>query len=365
MTKRDYYEILGVGRSATEDEIKKAYRALALKHHPDRNQGDKESEEKFKEAAEAYEILRDPEKRQLYDRFGHEGLQQTGFKGFRDFDDIFSSFGDIFEEFFGFGSRGSRRNAVRRGADLRYDLTIDFMDAAFGKETEIEVSKHETCSKCSGLGAKEGSRPEACPTCNGRGQVTRSQGFFTISTTCPKCQGSGTVITDPCEKCHGTGRVLMTRKLALKIPAGVDTGSRLRLQGEGDPGEFGAPSGDLYVFLHVKPHEQFRRQEDDVIVAIPISYSLAVLGGDVQIPTLDGTESFTVPKGTQSGQDFRISGKGIAHLRGRGRGDLIVYVYIETPRKVSKEEEALLRQLAQIEGAKVAPQKKSLFSRGK
>lgn len=365
MTKRDYYEVLQVQKAASPDEIKKAYRKQALKYHPDRNRGDKESEEKFKEAAEAYEVLSDPEKRQLYDRFGHAGLQQTGFSGFRDFDDIFSSFGDIFEEFFGFGARGSQRSHARRGPDIRYEITISFMDAAMGKETEIDVSRHELCNECSGIGTKDGLQPSVCSTCGGRGTITRSQGFFSISTTCPKCQGSGTVITDPCKKCRGVGRVLITKKLSLRIPAGVDTGSRLRLQGEGEPGDLGAPPGDLYVFIRVEPHESFRRQDDDVIVAVPITYSLATLGGEIEIPTLEGADHLEIPQGTQSGQDFRIPGKGIAHLRGRGRGDLVVVVYIQTPNKLTKEQEELIRKLAEIEGAKVTPKKRSFFSRNK
>jgi molecular chaperone DnaJ len=365
MIKRDYYEVLEVDRSASGDEIKKSYRKLALKFHPDRNTGDKQAEEKFKEAAEAYEVLSNPEKKRLYDNFGHAGLQQSGYQGFSDYDDIFRSFGDIFEDFFGFGGRGSRRSAVRKGADLRYDLTIDFMDAAFGKETEVDVSRYELCEECSGRGTKEGKDPTVCSTCQGRGQVTRSQGFFTIRTTCPTCQGSGTIITDPCDQCRGVGRVLSTRKLALRIPAGVDTGSRLRLQGEGEPGDQGAPPGDLYVFIQVKPHDFFRRQQDDVIVTVPISYCQAVLGGEIDVKTLEGDEKFTIPQGTQSGQDFRLPGKGIPHIRGRGRGDQIVVVYIETPTKVSKEEEELLRKLAEIEGVKVTQKKRSFFSRRK
>jgi molecular chaperone DnaJ len=365
MIKRDYYEVLEVVKTSTAEEIKKAYRQQALKYHPDRNKGDKAAEEKFKEAAEAYEVLSDPEKRQLYDRFGHAGLQQTGFTGFRDFDDIFSSFGDVFEEFFGFGTRGGRRQRVRRGADLRYDLTIDFIDAVFGREMEIELSRHETCLECSGLGTKGGSQPSICKTCGGRGQVTRSQGFFSISTTCPTCQGSGTVITDPCEKCRGVGRVLKPRKLALKIPPGVETGSRLRLQGEGEPGGPGGSPGDLYVVIGVQQHETFHRQEDDVIVAVPITFTQAALGGHVEIPTLEGPESLEIPAGTQTGKEFRISGRGVPHLRGRGRGDLRVIVYIETPTKLSKEEEELLRRLADLEGVKVTSKKKGFFSRNK
>ncbi len=363
MTKRDYYEVLGVTKAAGAEEIKKAYRKLALQYHPDRNKGDKQAEEKFKEAAEAYEVLSDPEKRQLYDRFGHAGLQQTGFTGFRNFDDIFSSFGDIFEEFFGFGARGSRRSAVRKGADLRYDLSIDFMEAAKGKEVEIEVSRHEVCPDCSGIGTKGGTQPSVCTTCGGRGQVTRSQGFFSISTTCPTCQGSGTVITNPCDKCRGTGRFLVTKKLSIRVPPGVETGSRLRLQGEGEPGDPGAPAGDLYVFIHVKEHEIFKRHGDDIVVEVPITYTVAALGGEITIPTLEGHEPFQVPKGTQSGQQFRIPQRGMPHLRGRGRGDLIPILYIETPKKLSKEEENLLRRLAEIEGSKVSPKKKGFFLR--
>ena len=365
MTKRDYYEVLGVGKTTTAEEIKKSYRQLALQHHPDRNKGDKQAEEKFKEAAEAYEVLSDPEKRQLYDRFGHAGLQQSGFTGFRNFDDIFSSFGDIFEEFFGFGSRGSRQASVRRGADLRYDLSVEFMDAAFGKETEVSISRHEPCHECSGVGTKGGAKPAVCTTCGGRGQVTRSQGFFSISTTCPSCQGSGTVITNPCEKCAGAGRVIVTKKLSLRIPAGVETGSRLRLQSEGEPGDPGAPPGDLYVFIHVLDHEFFHRQGDDVVVEVPITFSQAALGGEIEIPTLEGPEQFEIPRGTQSGQDFRIGGKGIPHLRGRGRGNLIVLVYLETPTRLSKQEEDLLRRLAELGGAKVSPKKRRFFARNK
>jgi len=363
MIKRDYYEVLGVARTASSEDIKKSFRKLALKYHPDRNTGDKGAEEKFKEAAEAYEVLSDGEKRQLYDRFGHAGLQQTGFTGFRDFDDIFSSFGDVFEEFFGFGARGAHRQRVRRGADLRYDLSVTFMDAVFGRETEIDVSRHEPCPNCHGLGTKGGAQPSVCNTCGGRGQVTRSQGFFSISTTCPRCQGSGTVITDPCEKCRGVGRMLITKKLSLKIPGGVETGSRLRLHGEGEPGDPGAPPGDLYVVIHVEPHETFRRQDDDILAAVPVAYSQATLGGQIEIPTLDGPDVLEIPAGTQSGREFRVPGKGVPHLRGRGRGDLRIIVYIETPSKISKEQEELLRRLAELEGAKVTPKKKGFFSR--
>ncbi len=365
MTKRDYYEVLGIGKSAGNDEIKKSYRKLALQFHPDRNKGDKEAEEKFKEAAEAYEVLSDGEKRKVYDRFGHAGLQQQGFTGFRNFDDIFSSFGDIFEEFFGFGGNRSGMNRVRKGPDLRMDFSIDFLEAAFGKETEFEVSKHELCDACHGLGTRGGSQPSVCTTCGGRGQVTRSQGFFSISTTCPTCQGGGTIVTDPCDKCRGIGRVLISKKLSLKIPPGVESGARLRLNGEGEPGDFGAPAGDLYVYLNVEPHEIFKREGDDVVVLVPMGYATATLGGEIEVPTLEGTDKIQIPKGTQAGQNFRIPGKGIPHLRGRGRGDLISVVYIQTPKQLNQEQEELLRRLAEIEGERVTVRKKGFFSRKK
>jgi molecular chaperone DnaJ len=365
MTKRDYYEVLEIERTAGHDEIKRAYRKLALKYHPDRNTGDKEAEDRFKEAAEAYEVLSDPEKRQLYDRFGHEGLQQTGFSGFQDFDDIFSSFGDIFGEFFGFGSRRGRGQRVRRGADLRYDLQVDFMDAVTGREMEIEVTRHDLCETCEGSGSREGSVPAACNTCGGRGQVTRSQGFFSISTTCPACQGSGKVITDPCPDCNGKGRILKPRKLSLKIPPGIDTGASLRLRGEGEPAGPGGIPGDLYVTIRVAEHDVFMRDGDDVIVLVPIAFSQAVLGATVEIPTLDGPDSLTIPRGTPSRHEFRLPDKGIPHLRGRGKGDLVVVTYIEVPRKVSKDQEKLLREFAELEGVKVTPKKKGIFSRVK
>ncbi len=365
MTKRDYYEVLGVTKTAGGDEIKRAYRKLALQFHPDRNKGDREAEERFKEAAEAYEVLKDQEKRQLYDRFGHAGLQQSGFRGFRDFDDIFSSFGDVFEEFFGFGGRGGRGRRARRGADIRVNLTIEFMEAFTGKEAEIEVPRHELCRECNGAGTEGGAPPAVCNACGGRGQITRSQGFFSISTTCPTCQGSGTVIVNRCTVCRGTGRVPETRTISISIPAGVDSGLSLRLQGEGEPGEQPGLSGDLYVAITVEDHDVFRRQGDDVIIAIPMTYSQAVLGGDLEISTLEGEETFTVPKGTQSGQDFRLKDRGMPKLRGRGRGELIVVTYIEIPTKITKEQEDLLRRLAELEGVPVTPRKRGLFSRRK
>ncbi len=361
--KRDYYEVLGVSQNASDNELKSAYRKLALQHHPDRNPGDKSAEDKFKEAAEAYEVLRDPQKRQMYDQFGHQGLEGTGFSGFGGFEDIFSSFGDIFEDFFGFsGRRGGRgRSRSQRGADLRYDLSISFMDAAFGVETTIDLDKHETCSSCGGTGAEEGSQPETCPQCRGAGQVGRSQGFFTIRTTCPQCRGAGQVIANPCKSCGGSGQVLTNKKVSVKIPAGVDDNSRLRLAGEGQPGAMGGPSGDLYVFLHVKPHEFFKRDETDVICQIPISFIQAVLGDKISVPTLNGEKELEVPKGTQFGDVFRFRGEGIASLRNGHRGDQIIQVTIKTPTNINKKQEALLKEFAKLEDAKFGKRIKKAF----
>jgi molecular chaperone DnaJ len=353
MSKRCYYECLGVERSATEEEIKKNYRKLAMQYHPDRNPGDKEAEEKFKEAAEAYEVLSDREKREIYDRYGHEGLNGIGFRGFSGFDDIFTSFSDIFEDIFGFGSGRSRtRSAQRSGADLRYDIKISFMDAAFGTTTDIEVAKAERCNECRGSGAAPGTAPETCSQCRGRGQVTQSSGFFTISSTCPQCRGQGKVITKPCMSCRGTGRSRITKTVQLKIPAGVETGSRLRLRGEGEEGEFGGPSGDLYVFIHVEPHELFERKDNNIYCQIPISFVQASLGATIEVMTLNGTEKLKIPKGTQSGTIFRLKGKGIPHLQGFGRGDQIIETVVKIPTNLNRKQEELLKEFAKLSGEK-------------
>ncbi|UCC66015.1 MAG: molecular chaperone DnaJ [Deltaproteobacteria bacterium] len=353
MAERDYYEILGVPRNSDGEDIKRAYRKMALKYHPDRNPDDKEAEERFKEAAEAYEVLRDPKKREIYDFYGHEGLRGTGFTGFRGFDDIFSSFSDIFEEFFGFSPRTSRR-AGTAGADLRYDLKISLTDAAFGKEMEVEIFKRGRCDTCNGTGAQQGSAPEVCPHCYGRGQVRRSHGFFTISTTCSYCHGEGRVITNPCKQCGGGGLVKKRKKVSLRIPPGVDSGSRLRLRGEGEEGERGGPPGDLYVLIYVDPHEFFEREGDDIIYRAPIPFTMAALGGEIDIPTLDSSKKIQIPKGTQPGEIFRLKGEGIPHLNGRGRGNQIIEIAVQVPQKLTKRQEELLKEFTSLEEEKGA-----------
>ncbi len=353
--KRDYYEILGVSRQASAEEIKKAYRRLALKYHPDRNPGDKAAEERFKEAAEAYEVLRDPQKRELYDLHGHEGVAGSGFRGFSGYEDIFSSFSDLFEDLFGFGgSRGRARSPMGAtpGADLRYDLAISFEDAAKGTETEIEINRMEECPECHGSGARPGSHPTMCPVCHGSGQVVRTEGFFRISTTCPNCGGQGTVITNPCNKCNGQGRIEMRRKVKVRIPAGVDSGSRLRLRGEGEAGLRGGPRGDLFIVLHVEPHEIFERRGKDIYCTVPISIIQAALGARVEIPTLDGPQSMDIPAGTQGGEIFKLKGKGFPDLRGFSPGDQLIEIKLVTPTKLTDRQKELLREFAEIEREK-------------
>jgi len=348
MEEKDYYKILGVSRDATEDEIKRHYRKVAMQYHPDRNPGNKEAEEKFKLASEAYEVLRDPEKKEIYDRYGIEGLKGTGFTGFRGFDDIFSAFGDVFQDFFGFGATHRRRTSARPGADLRYDVKISFFDAASGKEAEIEIPKNLACEACGGTGAKPGTHPAQCPSCKGTGQVTRSQGFFTISTTCSQCRGEGNIIPHPCKECRGHGRVKKIKKIQVKIPPGVDTGSKLRIRGEGEQGERGGPAGDLFVFIYVEPHDFFSREGDDVICQIPISFTQAALGAEAEVPTLSGTKNLKIPKGTESGEIFRLKGEGFPKIRGYGRGDEIVQVVVRTPKNLSRRQEELLMEFEEL-----------------
>lgn len=354
--KRDYYEILGVDRNASESELKKSYRQMALKHHPDKNPGDAESEEKFKEAAEAYEVLRDPEKRRVYDQFGHDGLKSQGFGGFRGFEDIFSTFGDLFGDFFGGGGQ-------RTGADLRADITLSFEQAAFGTEQPVTVRKHVACKACKGSRCKPGSSPTLCGTCRGTGQVVRSQGFFSLQSPCPHCHGTGQLIKDPCHQCHGEGVEVEKKEISVSIPAGVDDGSRLRLRGEGEAAP-GVPPGDLYVFVHVQAHEFFHREGNDIYCQLNISFSQAALGAEIEVPLLDDkTQVITIPSGTQSGDRYRIGGGGIPHLRGRGRGDQIIQLVVHTPKKLSKKQKELFHELAEIDGKPVKEKLKGFFER--
>ncbi len=353
--KRDYYEILGVSRTATLEEIKKAYRKLALKYHPDRNPGDKEAEEKFKEAAEAYEVLKDHEKRRLYDMYGHQGLNGNGFSGFSQTEDIFSAFNDLFEDFFGFSTGRTRSRSEmgsRRGADLRYDLTITFMEAALGAEKEIEIQRLEECNRCSGTGAGPGNQVITCPACQGRGQVIRSEGFFQVSTTCPNCNGQGTIFTEPCPSCKGKGRTAQYRKVKIKIPAGVDTGARLRLRKEGEAGIRGGQRGDLFIVIHVEPHEYFYRKGNDIYCEVEISAIQACLGDTIEVPTLEGSEQIKIPEGTQPDAIFRLKGKGFPDLRGFSPGDQLIKIKIVTPTGLTHRQKELLQEFLDIEKEK-------------
>jgi len=359
MNKRDYYEVLGVSRESGEVEFKAAYRKMALKYHPDRNPGNKEAEEKFKEAAEAYDVLTDVEKRQLYDRFGHEGLAGSGFRGFNGFEDIFSNFGDIFEGIFGFSGGGGGTRA-RQGKSLRYDLELSLEEAFYGKEADISFPRLEGCPTCHGSGAKPGTRPETCGTCQGRGQVIRSQGFFQVSSTCPACHGQGEIISQPCPECGGGGKIRVEKEIQVKIPAGVDTGSQLRLRGEGESGENGGPPGDLFVVIHVKEHNFFAREDENLICRIPISFVQATLGDTIAIPLLgeEDAHEFTIPKGTQPGEIIKVSGKGMVSLRGfRKRGDLYIKIVVKIPEKLNQRQTELLQEFARTEGLTLSKKK--------
>ena len=365
MAKRDFYEILGVAKNASEDEIKKAYRKLAMKYHPDRNPDSKESEEKFKEVKEAYEMLTNPEKREAYDRYGHAGVDPNmggggggfGAGGFGD------AFGDIFGDIFG-GGRGGRSAGpqVYRGADLRYNLEITLEQAANGFDTTIRVPSWDKCDTCHGSGAKPGTSPVTCSTCGGHGQVRMQQGFFSIQQTCPKCHGTGKIITDPCSPCGGAGRIKRNKTLEVKIPVGIDNGMRIRSSGNGEPGTNGGPPGDLYVEIHIKPHAVFQREGDDLHCEMPISFARAALGGEIEVPTLSGKVAFTIPEGTQSGKTFRLKGKGIKGVRSGYPGDLFCHVAVETPVKLTDKQKELLREFEQSTtegGAKHSPQSKT------
>ncbi|MEN8141884.1 MAG: molecular chaperone DnaJ [Thermodesulfobacteriota bacterium] len=359
---QDFYNTIGVDRSASSAEIKKAYRKLAMKYHPDRNPGDKEAEEKFKEAAEAYEVLSDEKKRQIYDQYGVDGLRNSGFSGGAgNFEDIFSNFGDIFGDLFGFGGARQERGGPAQGADLRYDLTISFLDAVHGCEEEIELTKRDTCWTCEGTGLRPGTKPQTCATCHGSGQVTRSQGFFRVAAPCPECQGQGQIITDPCHDCQGGGLLRKTKTVSLKVPAGVDTGARMRLRGEGEGGRRGGGNGDLYVVIHVEPHEYFQRDGDTIFLSYPLTMTQATMGAAIELPTIHGETSFSFPAATQPGQRFTVKGEGAPSLRTRGRGHMIVEANIKIPEKLTKRQAELLEEFSEIEDAKNSDT--GLFSR--
>jgi molecular chaperone DnaJ len=372
MTKRDYYEVLGLEKGAGEDEIKKAYRKQAVRFHPDKNPGDKAAEEKFKEVGEAYEVLSDPQKRAAYDQYGHAafdrraggGFGRTG--GFHDPFDVFREVfggGSIFEDFFG----GARQDpsGPQRGEDLRYDMELLFAEAAHGCEKEITVTKPETCDVCHGTGAEAGSRVSQCPTCGGRGQVISSRGIFSIAQTCPHCRGAGRVMEKPCKSCRGDGRREKTSKIKLRIPAGVDTGSRLRSAGNGEAGWRGGPSGDLYVVLHVKAHEIFQRDGDDLLCEVPVGFVQAALGTEIEVPTLDGKASLKVPAGTQPGTVFRLKGKGVKNIQGYGHGDLHVRIHVEVPTHLSAVQKAKLQEFADLCNGKESPLSQGFFEKAK
>src|SRR5882762_8703673 len=372
-TKRDYYEVLGVARGAPEDEIKRAYRKLAVKFHPDKNPDDPHAEEKFKELGEAYDVLIDPEKRAAYDRFGHAAFASggSGFGGgvfhdpFEIFREVFGGggfSGGIFETFFGGGERAEDR---RRGSDLRYDMQIKLEEAAFGAEKEIEIAKLDTCDKCQSSGAEPGSRTITCSTCGGRGQVISSRGFFHVSQTCPRCRGAGEVIEKPCQKCRGEGRVEKLSRVKLKIPAGFREGSRLRSLGNGEAGTRGGPPVDLYVVIHFKEHELSQREDDRLYCEVPIPFSVATLGGEIDVPTLEGRAHLKVPSGTQSGQIFKLRGKGIANVNGRGHGDLLARLIVEVPSHLNAEQRRKLEEFAALCGDENTPLRKSFFERAK
>ena len=377
VTKRDYYEVLGVSRSATAEELKKAYRKLAVQHHPDKNPGDHTAEEKFKELGEAYDVLMDADKRAAYDRMGHAAFAQGtagprgGAGGFHDPFDIFREVfgaggGGVFEQFFGGGGMGGAQGEVRqRGSDLRYDLQIRLEEAAFGCEKEIEIEKLDACQKCNGSGAEPGSKTTTCPTCRGRGQVIASRGFFQVAQTCPRCRGTGQAVSNPCKACSGEGRVEGRSRIKLKIPAGIDDGSRLRSSRNGEAGMRGGPPGDLYVVIHIKEHAVFEREEDNLYCEVPVRFTTAALGGEVNVPTLEGKAALKIPMGTQSGTVFKLRGKGVPTLNSTQRGDLMVRVLVEVPSKLNSEQRRKLEEFADLCGDENTPLHKSFFEKAK
>jgi len=362
LSKRDYYEILGVSKKAPDNEIKQAYRKLALKYHPDKNKGDKGAEDKFKEATEAYEVLRDPKKRAAYDRYGHDGLSGFNFDGFgrgasADFSDIFGDFdlGDIFEGFFGsaFGNR-SRSKTSRRGSDIQYDLSITLEEAAVGKEVKIEIPRNEKCEKCNGTGSSSKTKPSVCPVCSGSGQVRQTQGFFSITQTCYKCKGEGKVVTSPCKTCGGKGLKIKKRNITVKVPAGVESGSRLKISSEGEQGPNNGLWGDLYVAIHVQKNPYFERHGNDILSIVDVSFPLICLGGEIEVPTIYGRKAkMKIPPGTDNGQVFRLKGNGLPYFGSYGKGDQLVKIDIKVPKKLSPRQKELLKEFSKLEGNKV------------
>ncbi|MEO6909467.1 MAG: molecular chaperone DnaJ [Edaphobacter sp.] len=370
MTKIDYYEVLSVSRDASDQELKTAYRKLAMQYHPDRNPDDPTAEEKFKECSEAYQVLSDADKRAAYDRYGHAAFNGGGaaaggnpFTGAQDLGDIF---GDIFGEMFNMGGGGGRKaSRVQRGRDLRYDLTLEFEEAVFGKEREITIRRMETCVDCKGSGAARGKAPVTCTQCGGRGQQRFQQGFFSVARTCSVCGGTGTLIVDPCQTCRGETRVQTEHSILVKVPAGVEQDTRIRYQGEGEAGKFAGPAGDLYVVLNVKAHKFFEREGDDLHCVMPISFPQAALGTELEIQTLEGPSTIKVPEGTQSGKEFKLKGKGVPHLNSYGKGDLIVEIRVKTPGKLTKPQKELLRQLSETMVVENTPTSRGLFEKVK
>ncbi|XBH10977.1 molecular chaperone DnaJ [Edaphobacter paludis] len=369
VTKIDFYEVLSVSRDASDQELKTAYRKLAMQYHPDRNPDDPTAEEKFKECSEAYQVLSDPEKRAAYDRYGHAAFNGGGpgaggnpFGGAQDLGDIF---GDLFGEMFNMGGGGRKASRVQRGRDLRYDLTLEFEEAVFGKEKEITIRRMETCIDCKGSGAAKGKAPVTCTQCGGRGQQRFQQGFFSVARTCSVCGGTGTLIVDPCQTCRGETRVQTEHSILVKVPAGVEQDTRIRYQGEGEAGKFAGPAGDLYVVLNVKAHKFFEREGDDLHCVMPISFPQAALGTELEIQTLEGEATIKIPEGTQSGKEFKLRGKGVPHLNSHGKGDLIVEIRVQTPGKLTKQQKELLRQLGETMVVENTPTSRGLFDKMK
>ncbi len=372
MSQRDYYEILGVAKGASDSDIKKAYRKLALKHHPDKNPGDPEAEKQFKAVSEAYEVLSDPERRKLYDQYGHDGLKARGYAGpsFHSVDDIFEQFSDIFEgsifeSFFGGGRRGRTRRgrAGRPGADLRVDLELTYEEVASGAKKRIELKRQAACENCSGSGAKPGTTVEACPTCGGHGRVQQTQGFFSIQRTCPRCGGEGIYCPSPCSACRGEGTVAAKREVIIDVPAGIHDSVQLRLAGEGNSGVRGGPAGDLYCYIHIKPHEFFERHNDDIICEVPISFAEAALGCHIEVPTLRGKAKVTVPPGTQSGEFLRLKGQGFPNIDGYGVGNQLIKIVVETPQKLTPRMRELFEQLHELDEEEHSSRRKKFFQR--